>query len=307
MIGETSNGQPICLQGVSKSWEGQIAVDGMDLDVAPGTFTVLLGPSGCGKSTTLRIIAGLESSDSGDVLISNRRVNELPPARRDIAMVFQSYALFPHLTVAENILFGLRVRRTPKAEQQVRLRQTTDLLGLSDFLTRKPSQLSGGQQQRVALGRAIIAKKPICLMDEPLSNLDAKLRNSMRSEIRDLQQSLGFSMVYVTHDQAEAITMADQVVLMKDGRVEQSGTPREIYEQPASAFVAGFIGTPPMNLIPASDLIAHMGQGDVATQSLQGLTVGVRPEHVRISDTAGVNAYVEHVEYLGADVLTECT
>lgn len=291
-----NTGQAISLRQVSKFWDGEPAVDGVNLEVEPGTFTVLLGPSGCGKSTTLRIIAGLEAADQGEVLIAGQVVNQLPPAKRDLAMVFQSYALFPHLTVAENILFGLRVRRTPKAEQQQRLLRTADLLGLTDYLNRRPSQLSGGQQQRVALGRAIIAEKPVCLMDEPLSNLDAKLRNTMRTEIRDLQQSLGFSMVYVTHDQAEAITMADQVVLMRKGRIEQSGSPREIYEKPATAFVASFIGTPPMNLIDAEAL-------GVAAPDI---TVGVRPEHVRLSDTVGIKARVEHVEYLGADVLLDC-
>ncbi|MFK8081224.1 MAG: ABC transporter ATP-binding protein [Granulosicoccus sp.] len=291
-----SNGQAISLRQVSKFWDGEAAVDNVELDVEPGSFTVLLGPSGCGKSTSLRIIAGLEAADRGEVLIGDRVVNQLPPAKRDIAMVFQSYALFPHITVADNILFGLRVRRTPKADQKQRLLRTADLLGLTEYLDRRPSQLSGGQQQRVALGRAIIAEKPVCLMDEPLSNLDAKLRNTMRTEIRDLQQSLGFSMVYVTHDQAEAITMADQVVLMRDGRIEQSGSPREIYEKPASAFVASFIGTPPMNLLAAEDL-------GVATP---GITVGVRPEHVRLSDAVGIKAQIEHVEYLGADVLLDC-
>ncbi len=296
-------GQAIALNDVTKSWDGTLAVDRMNLNVEPGTFTVLLGPSGCGKSTSLRIIAGLEHADSGEIAIGGKSVGHLPPAKRDIAMVFQSYALFPHLSVAENILFGLKVRRASKADQRTRLNKTADLLGLSELLARKPSQLSGGQQQRVALGRAIIAEKPICLMDEPLSNLDAKLRNTMRTEIRDLQQALGFSMVYVTHDQAEAITMADQVVLMKEGRVEQSGTPREIYEQPATTFVAGFIGTPPMNVLPGSALAAATGQ---ANANLDSITLGVRPEHVSVSEHSGVPAIVEHVEYLGADILADC-
>ena len=310
MGGNTVRNQAISLEGVTKTWGDTVAVDRVNIHVAPGTFTVLLGPSGCGKSTSLRIIAGLEAADEGKILIGNNSVNHLPPAQRDIAMVFQSYALFPHLSVAENILFGLKVRRTPKAEQNTRLKKTAELLGLSEYLSRKPSQLSGGQQQRVALGRAIIAEKPICLMDEPLSNLDAKLRNTMRTEIRDLQQSLGFSMVYVTHDQAEAITMADQVVLMKEGRVEQSGTPKEIYETPATAFVAGFIGTPPMNLVPAEALFEaglQFGSTEqIAQDALHNITVGVRPEHVRLSDTGGVEALVEHVEYLGADMLADC-
>jgi len=300
---EESHGREILLKDVTKSWSGTVAVDRMNLVVEPGSFTVLLGPSGCGKSTSLRIIAGLEHADSGEISIAGEKVNDLPPSKRGIAMVFQSYALFPHLTVAENILFGLKVRRTSKTEQTKRLHATAELLGLSEYLARKPSQLSGGQQQRVALGRAIIAQKSICLMDEPLSNLDAKLRNSMRTEIRDLQQSLGFSMVYVTHDQAEAITMADQVVLMKDGQVEQAGTPREIYENPATEFVAGFIGTPPMNLLPASDLGAARGHTNT---NLEAFNIGIRPEHVSVSNTSGIPAVVEHVEYLGADVLADC-
>ncbi|MBX2885056.1 MAG: ABC transporter ATP-binding protein [Granulosicoccus sp.] len=298
-----SHGRAISLNAITKSWSGVVAVDQMNLDVDPGTFTVLLGPSGCGKSTSLRIIAGLEHADSGEISIGGNSVNDLPPSKRDIAMVFQSYALFPHLSVAENILFGLKVRRTSKSEQVKRLNATAELLGLTEYLTRKPAQLSGGQQQRVALGRAIIAQKSVCLMDEPLSNLDAKLRNTMRTEIRDLQQSLGFTMVYVTHDQAEAITMADQVVLMKDGRVEQAGTPREIYETPATEFVAGFIGTPPMNLIPAAEVGAARGQ---ANSSFDDMKIGIRPEHVTVSSADGIPAVVEHVEYLGADVLADC-
>lgn len=303
MTERQSHGRSITLSDITKSWDGTLAVDRMNLHVEPGTFTVLLGPSGCGKSTSIRIIAGLEHADSGDISIAGNTVNNLPPAKRDIAMVFQSYALFPHLSVEENILFGLKVRRTSKADQQSRLKRTAELLGLSDYLARKPAQLSGGQQQRVALGRAIIAEKPICLMDEPLSNLDAKLRNAMRTEIRDLQQSIGFSMVYVTHDQAEAITMADQVVLMKDGRVEQAGSPRQIYETPATTFVAGFIGTPPMNVISATAMATALGQSN---QNLDSFDIGIRPEHVQVSDTGGLPAIVEHVEYLGADVLAKC-
>jgi sn-glycerol 3-phosphate transport system ATP-binding protein len=308
-----THGQSVELRGVSKAWDGLHAVRDIDIEVEPGTFTVLLGPSGCGKSTTLRIIAGLEFADRGQVLIGGRDVSRRPPSQRDIAMVFQSYALFPHLSVAENILFGLKVRRTPKKDQQARLSRTAATLGLTDYLARKPAQLSGGQQQRVALGRAIIAEKPICLMDEPLSNLDAKLRHAMRSEIRELQQTIGFSMAYVTHDQAEAITMADQVVLMRDGQVEQAGPPREIYERPATAFVAGFIGTPPMNLVPGIDLWRHLtgfeqAQTDgLLTGDAEGaFTVGVRPEHIRLTDGAGVRTQVHAVEYLGSDTLVEC-
>ena len=312
-------GQSIELSGVTKQWGETVALKQIDLSVAPGTFSVLLGPSGCGKSTTLRIIAGLESATTGNVTIANRDVTLLPPSQRDIAMVFQSYALFPHLSVAENILFGLKVRRTPKKQQQERLQHTAEVLGLTPYLSRKPSQLSGGQQQRVALGRAIIAEKPICLMDEPLSNLDAKLRNSMRMEIRELQQTLGFSMVYVTHDQAEAITMADQVVLMQDGEIAQAGTPREIYQQPATTFVAGFIGTPPMNLIAAEDALqaCDSGQGMEFLQGMQqslnanaqapdDLVIGVRPEHINAENHAAINAKILGMEYLGSDLLVTC-
>ena len=308
-----ARGRAITLRGVFKSWDGVAAVQGVALDVPPGTFTVLLGPSGCGKSTTLRIVAGLEFADQGEVSIGGREVSELPPAQRDLAMVFQSYALFPHLSVAENILFGLKVRRVGRAEQREKLAKTAELLGLGDYLHRKPSQLSGGQQQRVALGRAIIAEKPVCLMDEPLSNLDAKLRNSMRSEIRSLQQSLGFSMIYVTHDQSEAITMADQVVLMRAGQVEQAGTPRQIYQQPATTFAASFIGTPPMNLLPATELLAHLHKHEHEATALDSagndnITIGVRPEHLRLAQPGenGVRTEVSGAEYLGADTLAKC-
>jgi len=307
-----SNGQQIELKNVSKSWSDTYAVRSVDLVVAPGTFTVLLGPSGCGKSTTLRIVAGLEAADGGQVLIGGEDVSSLAPADRSISMVFQSYALFPHLTVAENILFGLKVRRIDRQQQRSRLNQTAEMLGLTDYLARKPAQLSGGQQQRVALGRAIIAEKPVCLMDEPLSNLDAKLRNTMRSEIRDLQQNLGFSMIYVTHDQSEAITMADQVVLMRDGQIEQAGSPRQIYSEPATTFAASFIGTPPMNLIALPDLLKQLpdpldpSQAPGGRFNSEDILIGVRPEHVHFTDVNGIPATIGHVEYLGADMLATC-
>ncbi|ADZ69170.1 ABC transporter ATP-binding protein [Polymorphum gilvum] len=293
-------GQSIECAAVTKQWSGAAAVDGISLHVPQGTFTVLLGPSGCGKSTTLRMIAGLEAADGGKIAIGGRDVTRLPPASRDIAMVFQSYALFPHLTVAENIVFGLKVRRLPRAERDRRLRKVADLLGLSALLDRKPAQLSGGQQQRVALGRAIVSEKPVCLMDEPLSNLDAKLRHEMRIEIRALQRQIGFTMVYVTHDQIEAITMADQIVLMNKGRIEQVAAPRDIYARPASPFVARFIGTPPMNILTAAEI-----PGTAPDQA--GLLLGVRPEALRIAEGARLRATVTAVEYLGADVLVDCT
>ncbi len=302
----------IAVENVSKHWttaDGQVrAVDGVSFSLAEGTFNVLLGPSGCGKSTTLRLIAGLEVATAGSIRIGERDVTELPPAQRNISMVFQSYALFPHLSVAENILFGLRVRKVPPAECAARLERVADLLGLSALLARKPSQLSGGQQQRVALGRAIIAQAPVCLMDEPLSNLDAQLRAEMRQEIRALQRKLGITMVYVTHDQVEAMSMADRVILMNSGRIAQNGAPVELYERPESTFVARFIGTPPMNLLRLED-----GPGGAVIQGTEAPVVlprdcakgmlGIRPEHIALAVDRGVQATVESVEYLGGDSL----
>jgi sn-glycerol 3-phosphate transport system ATP-binding protein len=281
----------IAVRHVSRAWGATRAVDDVSFEVADGTLAVLLGPSGCGKSTTLRLIAGLESVTAGQIFIAGQDVTTLPPVRRNIAMVFQSYALFPHLTVAENIVFGLKVRRVPKEERATRLLRVAELLGLDQLLERKPSQLSGGQQQRVALGRAIIAEKPVCLMDEPLSNLDAQLRGEMRREIRALQQKLGMTMVYVTHDQTEAMTMADQVVLLRDGRIEQDAPPADMYARPATAFAARFVGTPPMNLL-------HLDE-------VRGRLIGVRPEDVRLADT-GMPARVTAVEYLGPDTIVTC-
>ncbi len=305
----------IAVENVSKHWttaDGQVrAVDAISFELAEGTFNVLLGPSGCGKSTTLRLIAGLEAADGGRVVIGGRDVTRLPPAQRNIAMVFQSYALFPHLSVAENILFGLHVRRVSDADCRTRLARVAELLGLAPLLARKPSQLSGGQQQRVALGRAIINEAPVCLMDEPLSNLDAQLRAEMRLEIRALQRKLGITMVYVTHDQVEAMSMADRVILLNGGRIEQNGTPVELYEQPANTFVARFIGTPPMNLLkiePGADGAIIQGASGVAVLPVQcaGGMLGVRPEHIGLALEKGVRADVESVEYLGGDSLIAC-
>ncbi len=307
-------GVEIQVRDLRKSWDETSAVDGISFSAPAGQFTVLLGPSGCGKSTTLRLIAGLEEATSGQILIDGADVTLQPPNKRQISMVFQSYALFPHLSVAENILFGLKVRKVPAAEQAERLEKTAALLGLSALLQRRPSQLSGGQQQRVALGRAIIAEKPICLMDEPLSNLDAKLRHEMRIELRALQQKLGLTMVYVTHDQAEAISMADRIIVLNGGRIEQDATPRELYETPASLFAARFIGTPPMNILRlakgaegwsvAGDdaIFAAEFEGPIADE----LCLGLRPEDLTISEAGGLSAVVESIEYLGADNLIDC-
>ena len=304
----------ISLASVSKHWtteQGRVqGVDGLSFELEPGTLNVLLGPSGCGKSTTLRLIAGLEAADGGSIRIGGRDVTRLPPAQRSISMVFQSYALFPHLSVAENILFGLKVRKVPVGERDARLARVAELLGLGALLTRKPSQLSGGQQQRVALGRAIIAEAPVCLMDEPLSNLDAQLRAEMRGEIRALQTKLGITMVYVTHDQVEAMSMADRVILLNAGRIEQNGAPVDLYEHPANTFVARFIGTPPMNLLRLAarngGAVVDGTDGPVVLPAqCAGGMLGVRPEHVALAER-GVRAAVQSVEYLGGDSLVVC-
>ena len=293
----------IALNGVAKSWGDSTALHAVDLQIESGSFCVLLGPSGCGKSTTLRIIAGLETATHGQVLIDGKNVTDLPPAQRGIAMVFQNYALFPHLSVADNITFGLSVRKVPAAESAERLRDAAALLGLSGLLDRKPGQLSGGQQQRVALGRALVAQAKVCLMDEPLSNLDAQLRQDMRRELRELQQKLGLTVVYVTHDQTEAMSMADQVVLLNQGRVEQGGTPRELYARPATTFAARFIGTPPMNLV-ALESNGRIAGSDVAS-GVQAAQLGVRPEAITLA-ADGIPAVVRSVEYLGADLVLRC-
>ncbi|HEX7073814.1 MAG TPA: ABC transporter ATP-binding protein [Hyphomicrobiaceae bacterium] len=295
------------LRGVKKSWGTSVALEGVSFSAEAGSLVALLGPSGCGKSTTLRLIAGLETATAGEILINGKDVTDLPPAKRGVSMVFQSYALFPHLSVAENILFGLKVRKVPAAERRERLKRAADILGLEHLLDRKPSQLSGGQQQRVALGRAIVAETPVCLMDEPLSNLDAQLRQEMRREIRALQQRLGITMLYVTHDQVEAMTMADQVVLMRAGHIEQDDTPEMLYERPATIFTGRFIGTPPMNILPYSrieDPDGWLARLNAPGRDPSTFALGVRPEAMRIEDQ-GVPATVASVEYLGADSLIE--
>ena len=300
----------IKVSNLVKKWGDFYAVNNVSFETGASEFISLLGPSGCGKSTTLRLIAGLEFATSGQVHIGDREVTALPPSKRRLSMVFQSYALFPHLNVAENILFGLSVRGVPKDEQQKRLARIKDLLGLSALLERRPNQLSGGQQQRVALGRALIAEASVCLLDEPLSNLDAKLRAEMRNEIRSLQRRLGIAMIFVTHDQTEAMSMSDRIILMREGHIEQSGTPGELYENPVSTFAARFIGTPPMNIV---DLAVQDGRWVVAggsealpTPPLPGeYQLGVRPEHIHFSDE-GLTAVVENTEYFGADTITAC-
>lgn len=302
----------IRIENVVKQWGSVTALDGVSFSAPSGSLTVLLGPSGCGKSTLLRVIAGLDSVTSGRIHIDDADVTERPPSQRKIAMVFQSYALFPHLTVAENILFGLRVRKVSRSECQDRLERVATLLGLSALLQRKPAQLSGGQQQRVAMGRAIIAEAPVCLMDEPMSNLDAQLRAEMRVEIHALQRKLGITMVYVTHDQVEAMSMADQVVLLNGGKVEQIAAPGAMYAAPASLFAARFIGMPPMNLLalrpgPGGAHMVLAGTEQPALTGLQrdALVLGLRPEDVTLAES-GLPALIEELEYLGADTVLKC-
>jgi sn-glycerol 3-phosphate transport system ATP-binding protein len=298
----------IVLEGVSKHYGAVRAVDGISFRAAAGKFLVLLGPSGCGKSTVLRLIAGLEDVTEGRIHIAGRDVTRLDPDKRRISMVFQSYALFPHLSVAENIVFGLKVRRMPPPERDARLARVAELVGLAEQLARKPAQLSGGQRQRVALARAIVAENRICLMDEPLSNLDAQLRHGMRVEIRALQQRLGMTVVYVTHDQVEAMSMADRVILMREGRIEQEGSPEELYARPASVFAARFIGTPPMNIVALADgargaVIRGAPGAAVVPGPGAGRVLGLRPEHIELVGEGGVPGRVSSAEYHGADTV----
>jgi len=280
------------------------AVDKLNLTVNDGEFLVLVGPSGCGKSTSLRMLAGLEEIDNGRILIGDRDVTNVAPKDRDIAMVFQSYALYPHMTVAENMGFALKIAGTPKEERNRRVLEAAKLLDLEPYLERKPKALSGGQRQRVAMGRAIVREPQVFLMDEPLSNLDAKLRVATRTQIAALQRRLGITTVYVTHDQVEAMTMGDRVAVLKDGLLQQVDTPRNLYENPVNAFVAGFIGSPAMNLLnaPVSGGKAMLGDLAVAVPASAGatVTVGIRPEGF-IPATTGFHVLVEVVEELGAD------
>lgn len=287
------------------------AVDSLDLDVADGEFLVLVGPSGCGKSTSLRMLAGLEEVNSGQIRIGDRDVTDVPPKDRDIAMVFQNYALYPHMTVAENMGFALKIAGVGKEERATRVQEAAKLLDLEDYLGRKPKALSGGQRQRVAMGRAIVRQPQVFLMDEPLSNLDAKLRVQTRTQIASLQRRLGVTTVYVTHDQTEALTMGDRIAVLKDGILQQVGTPRDLYEKPNNVFVAGFIGSPAMNLLPADVVeggikfgtLNHAIDRDTLSNARSGqITVGIRPEDVVVSQSGeGLPVTVDVVEELGAD------
>src|SRR6188472_3275471 len=275
----------VTLRNVRKTYAGGFeAIKGIDFEVGDGQFCVLVGPSGCGKSTLLRMVAGLETITGGEIDIGGRIVNQVEPADRDIAMVFQNYALYTHMSVYNNMAYGLRNRRMPEPEIDTRVREAARILGLSTMLDRKPRQLSGGQRQRVAMGRAIVRQPKVFLFDEPLSNLDAKLRIAMRVEIRKLQRRLKTTSIYVTHDQLEAMTLADILVVMNSGRVEQIGNPLDIYQRPATTFVASFIGAPPMNLMPLrSDEVQSQFAGDSRAASEAGI-LGIRPEDFVISN-----------------------
>ena len=284
------------------------AVDRLSLEIKDGELLVLVGPSGCGKSTSLRMLAGLEHVDSGSILIGERDVTGAEPKDRDIAMVFQNYALYPHMSVAENMGFGLKLAGMPKPEIKERVQEVAELLGLEEFLGRKPKALSGGQRQRVAMGRAIVRQPQVFLMDEPLSNLDAKLRVATRAQIAELQRRLGTTMVYVTHDQVEAMTMGDRVAVLKDGVLQQCAPPRELYNRPVNEFVAGFIGSPAMNLmrLPVVDGKVSLGDTEIdvsrETSGANEVVIGVRPEQlVADGPTAGLELEVDIVEELGAD------
>lgn len=271
-------------RGVSKSFGTTCVLRNFSLTIADGEFIVLLGPSGCGKSTALRLLAGLESPDSGDLRIDGRSLANVAPRDRDVAMVFQDYALYPHMSVRQNIAFGLAARRVPDAE--ARVRETAELLGLSDLLDRRPAELSGGQRQRVAVGRAIARRPLVFLFDEPLSNLDARLRSTLRMEFQRLHRRLRTTSLYVTHDQVEAMTLGERIAVLHQGEIQQIGTPMQVYENPSNRFVAEFLGAPPMNFL-----------------SLNGETIGIRPEHVRVAEEGSLHGEVEYLERLGAETL----
>ncbi|MFK4809533.1 ABC transporter ATP-binding protein [Devosia sp. ZW T5_3] len=310
----------IVFERVSKTYEGgHSAVNELDLEIADGEFMVLVGPSGCGKSTALRMIAGLEDITGGRLIINGEVANELAPRDRNIAMVFQSYALYPHLTVAENIAFGLKVRRVPREAIEAKVRETAALLELTDFLNRKPAKLSGGQRQRVAMGRALVRSPNAFLMDEPLSNLDARLRGQMRAEIAKLQRMTAVTTVYVTHDQVEAMTMGHRVAVMNKGRLQQLDTPRRLYDKPVNLFVASFIGSPPINFLKGTlrsldgELAVQTGAFTLPVAGREGMSVGqavvigIRPEALRLvpqmAPTGGLMARAAFVEDLGATLL----
>ena len=312
----------VTIKSVKKRFGALEILHGVDIEIADGSFTVLVGPSGCGKSTLLRMIAGLEEINGGEIRIGNKVVNDVPPKQRDIAMVFQNYALYPHMTVRQNMAFSLMLAKLEESAATAKVARAAEILGLTELLDRYPRQLSGGQRQRVAMGRAIVRDPQVFLYDEPLSNLDAKLRVAMRSELKELHQRLNTTSIYVTHDQIEAMTMGDKIVVMKDGRIEQTGSPLELYDQPANLFVAGFIGSPAMNFLPGTLRLANgAAQVELADgtrvgapanssgSDAQPVIFGTRPEHLMLVDgTRGgtIPTEVVVVEPTGADTFISC-
>ncbi|KUJ82974.1 ABC transporter ATP-binding protein [Microbulbifer flavimaris] len=312
------------LQSVKKRFGSTQTIHGVDLQIQPGEFVVFVGPSGCGKSTLLRMIAGLETVTEGSIHIARRDVTALAPSQRRVSMVFQSYALYPHMTAEQNLSFGMRMRKVAKETVAEKVERASEILQLEPYLKRKPGELSGGQCQRVAIGRALVQDPDVFLFDEPLSNLDAELRVKMRAEIADLHQRLGATMIYVTHDQTEAMTLANRIVVLRDGRVEQVGEPMALYTNPANQFVAGFIGSPKMNFLPVVSTgvdgekieVAVEGEGGKAELSIScnaqpaggdELTLGIRPEHTTIDDSSELRARVRSVEQLGSISFLYCT
>lgn len=306
------------IQNITKSFDEVKVIHGVSIDIKHGEFVVLVGPSGCGKSTLLRMIAGLEDPTDGSISIGGRVVNDLLPKERDVAMVFQSYALYPHMTVRQNISFSLELQKRPQAEIDKAVQQASDILGLGDYLDRRPKALSGGQRQRVAMGRAIVRDPQVFLFDEPLSNLDAKLRAVMRKEVKRLHQRLKTTSVYVTHDQTEAMTMADKIVVMNDGIIEQIGSPLDLYNYPANLFVASFIGAPQMNVLNATVEMNLSGAGVRLSNGVlvelennpgregQVIKVGIRPEDLHVTSDGKINATVEVVEPMGSETHLSC-
>ncbi|MFK7762588.1 MAG: ABC transporter ATP-binding protein [Roseobacter sp.] len=299
----SASGVSLEVRNLRKCWGATQVLLGVDFNIHAGGFLTLLGPSGCGKSTALKLISGLEDVTEGQILLDGQDVTAKPAADRNLGMVFQNYALFPHMSVAENITYGLKVRKVAKATQQASLKRVADLMALSKLLDRKPAQLSGGQQQRVALARVLVSDRPLVLMDEPLSNLDAKLRVEIRSEIRALNKQLGITVLYVTHDQSEALSMSDTVVLMSEGKAAQIGTPQDLYDRPANTFAASFIGTPPMNLLAAEDVALPDWVASKVSGEPADLLIGVRPETMTLGREGrdfSATCTVASVEYEGS-------
>ena len=314
----------VSLKGIKKIYDNKVtAVHDFNLEIADKEFIVLVGPSGCGKSTTLRMVAGLEDISEGDLLINGKRMNDVEPKDRDIAMVFQNYALYPHMTVYENMAFALKLRKVPKDEIDKKVREAAEILDITQYLERKPKALSGGQRQRVAIGRAIVRNPQVFLMDEPLSNLDAKLRNQMRAEIIKLRQRIDTTFIYVTHDQTEAMTLGDRIVIMKDGFIQQIGTPQQVFDHPANIFVAGFIGMPQMNFfdgqlvadgdhyyVKVMDATMELSPEAQAALKAKGVpskavTIGIRPEHISFAESAGAHCLTGSVdvsEMMGSEI-----